>query len=99
MSATRLEPVPLTGIVNLASVTAMRREAVARGRSVFADSNAGSANGVLIYDLKDLEVEGSAVITLLLSILREFRNDRQRIEVLFENPSSKLVSIAEASGV
>ena len=83
----RPEVVSLTGTVNLGTVTRLLADALAEARS--------HRVGELHVDLNALEVEGSAVITLLLSLKRELTG----YDLQFTGASPDLLSIARSSGV
>ncbi len=93
MSAKPSEPIVLSGVVNLQTVVTLRRDAVSRGKSAIENG------GDLVFDLKELAVEGSAVITLLLSILRDLKEEAPATGVSFSGSSDALKAIADASGV
>lgn len=74
-------------MVDLDTVVALCGKAIEAGHA--------RASETVVYDLGGLAVHGSAVVTLLLSIVRELRPKRVR----FERASDRLMSIASAYGI
>lgn len=58
--------------------------------------NVNSAKVVRI-DLRDVEIHGSAILTLLISLVRESR--KLQIKVTFQGCPQDLLAVAHASGV
>lgn len=56
-----------------------------------------SRSAKVVFDLSKLELEGSAVIALLVGVMREAR--RLGIEIEYKSCSTSLIEIAEVSGV
>ncbi len=76
------------GLIDLTSVEKLSAQG-------FALIEMGS--DLVCFDLENVEIEGSAVLALLVSWSRRARGLGK--EVQFGNPYSKLIAIAEAAGV
>ncbi len=77
----------LSGKVSLTNIMAVRRE---------FDARLPTACPVTV-DLSELEVEGSAVLTLLVHIMRSMQQSGGSVR--FENPGAGLRKIASLAGV
>jgi ABC-type transporter Mla MlaB component len=79
----------LSGIVSLDTVVDYRDRIVEM-------LNVNSAEVVTI-DLRDVEIHGSAILTLLISLARESRKLQKK--VIFHDCPQDLLAVAHASGV
>jgi ABC-type transporter Mla MlaB component len=79
----------LSGIVSLDTVVDYRDRIVEM-------LNVNSSKVVRI-DLRDVEIHGSAILTLLISLVRESR--KLQIKVTFHDCPQDLLAVAHASGV
>ena len=81
--------IKLSGVVDVETVTGYREELLELIRS--------DASHKLEIDLGGLEIHGTAVIALLISVVRESRKIQK--EVLFKNCPENLFAVARACGV
>ncbi|HAK51794.1 MAG TPA: hypothetical protein DCM54_07820 [Gammaproteobacteria bacterium] len=81
--------VTLQGLVSIDSV-------VSFSELMMSELN-NSRSAKVVFDLSKLELEGSAVIALLVGVMREAR--RLGIEIEYKSCSTSLIEIAEVSGV
>ena len=79
----------LSGKVNLDTVVSYRDR-------LFELLSVNSSKVVRI-DLRDVEVHGSAILTLLISLVRESRKLQKK--VIFHNCPQDLLAVAHASGI
>jgi len=81
--------IQLSGVVDVETVAGYRDELV--------ELIGLNVSHKLVIDLGRLEIHGTAVIALLISVVRESRKIQK--EVLFKNCSENLLAIARACGV
>ncbi len=81
--------IKLSGVVDVETVVGYREELLELIRS--------DASHKLEIDLGGLEIHGTAVIALLISVVRESRKIQK--EVLFKNCPENLLAVARACGV
>ena len=79
----------LSGTVNV--------ETVSKYRDSLVEMISASSTDQVEVELGEIEMQGSAVIALLISVLRESRNLNKSVQ--FQNPSEELCAIASACGV
>jgi len=72
-------------------------ETVASYREKLVDLIASNTSDILVVDLKGLEFRGTAVVTLLITAVREARKIQK--EISFENCSEDLLALTKACGV